>query len=142
MSEIENNMPQQLRKILDIRKSFIRYTTSIVGKVLEVWCCWKPREHQPSKDLVDNKIWDILHDLVPFVQFKKRENTHVRVLTFSQVADFTKSNNHPWVFFTFLKLYKWYQIAQRTKYIPRKMFIGESKGPKNLVDKYMFKAFK
>ena len=22
------------------------------------------------------------------------------------------SNTHPWVFFTFFKLYKWYQIAQ------------------------------
>ena len=26
---------------------------------------------------------------------------------------FTKSNTPPWVFFTFLKLYKWYHIAQR-----------------------------
>ena len=25
-----------------------------------------------------------------------------------------KINTPPWVFFTFLKLYKWYQIAQRT----------------------------
>ena len=28
--------------------------------------------------------------------------------------NFTKINTHPWVFFTFFKLYKWYQIAQRT----------------------------
>ena len=27
-------------------------------------------------------------------------------------AYFTKSNTPSWVFFTFLKLYKWYQIAQ------------------------------
>ena len=39
-------------------------------------------------------IHDALHDLVPFVQFKKREKL-----------------------ITFLKLYKWYQIAQRTTYI-------------------------
>ena len=39
MSEIENNMPQELRKIFDIRKSLIRYTTSIVGEVLEIRCC-------------------------------------------------------------------------------------------------------
>ena len=45
-------------------------------------------------------------------------------------------------FFTFFKLYKWYQIAQRTKYIPRKMFTGKSRGPKNLMGKYMFKVFK
>ena len=44
-------------------------------------------------------ICGALRDLVPFVQFKKREK-------------------HPWgntpplVFFTFFKLYKWYRIAQ------------------------------
>ena len=27
---------------------------------------------------------------------------------------FTKSNTPPWVFFTFFKLYEWYQIAQST----------------------------
>ena len=29
----------------------------------------------------------------------------------------TKSNTLPWVFLTFLKLYKWYQIAQHNTYI-------------------------
>ena len=29
---------------------------------------------------------------------------------------FTKSNTPPCVFFTFFKLYKWYQIAQRITY--------------------------
>ena len=28
-------------------------------------------------------------------------------------VSFTKSKTLPWVFFTFVKLYKWYQIAQR-----------------------------
>ena len=28
-------------------------------------------------------------------------------------CNFTKSNTPPWVYFTFFKLYKWYQIAQR-----------------------------
>ena len=28
-------------------------------------------------------------------------------------CNFTKINTPPWVFFTFLKLHKWYQIAQR-----------------------------
>ena len=27
-------------------------------------------------------------------------------------CNFTKSGTPPWVFFTFLKLYKWYQISQ------------------------------
>ena len=29
---------------------------------------------------------------------------------------FTKINTAPWAFFTFFKLYKWYQIAQHTTY--------------------------
>ena len=53
---------------------------------------------------------DALHNLVPFLQFKKRENTHGGML--SLACTFTKSNTLPWVFFMFFKLYKWYQIAQ------------------------------
>ena len=33
------------------------------------------------------------------------------------VCNFTKSKTPLWMFFTFLKLYKWYQIAQRTTLI-------------------------
>ena len=43
------------------------------------------------------QIFDALRDLIPFVH--------------------TKTIIPPWVFFTFLKLYKWYQIAQRTTYL-------------------------
>ena len=48
-----------------------------------------------------------LRDLVPFLQFKKREkNTHGRVLLLvklqAEACNFTKSNTPPWVFFTFL----------------------------------------
>ena len=32
-------------------------------------------------------------------------------------CNFTESNNPPWVFFTFFKLYNWYQIAQRITYL-------------------------
>ena len=31
--------------------------------------------------------------------------------------NYTKSNTPPWVFFTFIELYKWYQIVQRTTYM-------------------------
>ena len=48
-----------------------------------------------------------MRDLVPFVQFKKREK---------HPWNFTKINTPPSVFFTFFKFYKWYQIAQRTTY--------------------------
>ena len=44
---------------------------------------------------------------------KTREKLPWRNVTFSKVAGFTKSNTPPWVFFTFFKLFKWYQIAQR-----------------------------
>ena len=35
----------------------------------------------------------------------------------AEACNFTKINTPPWVFFTFLKLYKWYQITQRTTYV-------------------------
>ena len=52
-------------------------------------------------------LWDALRDLIPFAQFKKREKDTWRSVTFS-----IKSHTPPLVFFTFFKLYKWYQIAQ------------------------------
>ena len=61
---------------------------------------------------------DALRDLVPFAQFKKRENNPWGSVNFSKVAGWSlqlfKINTPPWVFFTLLKLSKWYQIAQRT----------------------------
>ena len=44
---------------------------------------------------------DALRDLVPFVQFKKREKYPLRSVTFSKACNFTKSNIPPWEFFTF-----------------------------------------
>ena len=42
--------------------------------------------------------------------------THRRVLLLvkmqAEACNFTKSNTPPWGFFTFFKLYKWYQIVQ------------------------------
>ena len=54
-------------------------------------------------------IYGALRDLVPFVQNKKREKHPWRSVNFS---NFTKINTRAWVFFTFFKLYKWYQIEQ------------------------------
>ena len=56
-------------------------------------------------------ICDALRYLVPFAQFKKRKKHPWRSDTFNKVA-ITKSITPPWVLSTFLKLYKWYQIAQ------------------------------
>ena len=62
---------------------------------------------------------DALRDLVPFVQFKKRENTHGVVLLL--VSGFSlqsaKRNAPPCVLSRFLKLYKGYPIAQCISYI-------------------------
>ena len=44
------------------------------------------------------------------------KNTHGGVLLLVKACNFTKSNTAPWVFFTFLKLQKWYHIAQRITY--------------------------
>ena len=54
-------------------------------------------------------IWYHLYNL------KNVKNTHEGVLLLA--CNFTKSNTPPWVFFTFLKLNKWYQIAQNILYI-------------------------
>ena len=62
---------------------------------------------------------DALRNLVPFVQFKKREKHPWRSVTFSKVA----GNIPLWVFFKFLKLYKRYQIAQNITYGPLKFVL-------------------
>ena len=59
---------------------------------------------------------DVLWDLVPFVQFEKLENHPWRSVTFRcglKACKLTKSSTPSWVFSTFFKLYKWYQIVQR-----------------------------
>ena len=50
---------------------------------------------------------------------KMVKNIHgvVLLLVKLQTCNFTKSKNPPWVFYTFLKLYKWYQMAQSVLYI-------------------------
>ena len=54
-----------------------------------------------------NLICGALCDLVPFVQFKKREKHPWRSVNFS-ACNFTKINTPPWEFFMFFKLHKWY----------------------------------
>ena len=52
---------------------------------------------------------------------KNVKNTYGGVLILvklqSSSLQFCKINSPPWVFFTFFKLYKWYQIVQRTTYM-------------------------
>ena len=74
----------------------------------------------PMKDYFNHWICDVSRDLVPFVQFKKRRNFLRGVLLLVKLQalarNYTKSNTPLWVFFTFLKFYKRYQIAQRITY--------------------------
>ena len=73
-------------------------------------------------------ICGALRDLLPFVQFKKREKLPCRSVNFNcrlEAYNFTKINTPPWVFFTFFKLYKWYQIAQHITFIYLFLFINE-----------------
>ena len=60
-------------------------------------------------------IWYHLQNL------KNVKSTHGGVLILVKLQDkasnFTKINTALWAFFTFFKLYKWYQIAQRITYL-------------------------
>ena len=66
-------------------------------------------------------ICDALHDLVPFLQFKKRENALGGVLPLvnlqASACNFTKSHTLVRAFFTFFKFHKWYQIPELITYI-------------------------
>ena len=64
-------------------------------------------------------IWYYLYNL------KNVKNTHGGVLI---LENFTKIDTPPWVFFTFFKLYKYYQIAQRISFFPKIIHMdGETK---------------
>ena len=59
-------------------------------------------------------IWYHLYNL------KNVKNIHGGVFILinlqASACNFTESNTAPWVFFTFFKLYKWYQIARSVSY--------------------------
>ena len=67
-----------------------------------------------SKYVMRCAIWYHWYNL------KSVKNTHGGVLILVKLqalaCNFTRINAPSWVFFTFLKLYKWYQIAQWTTY--------------------------
>ena len=69
---------------------------------------------RPIYTEINCSVW---RNLVLFVRFKNVKNTHGRVLLLKKLqakaCSFTESNTPPWVFFTFFKLPKWYEIAQR-----------------------------
>ena len=80
-------------------------------KIISMTCYQKNFQKKSMKLICDD-----LCDLVPFVQFKRREKHPYRSDTFSKVTGFSlqiiKIINIPWVFSMFFKLCKWYQIVQ------------------------------
>ena len=62
------------------------------------------------------------------------ENTHGEGLLLVKLkalaCNFTKSNTLPWLFFMFLKLHKWYQLAQRISYVFNEVDFTELLGKK------------
>ena len=66
---------------LNIKVIFLIMYTHIAHHI-PFW--WKYRQ---------DKIWDVLRDLVPFVQFKKHEKHPWRSVTFSNVAGFSRINS-------------------------------------------------
>ena len=76
----------------------------------------------------DKTFWELWDQFVQFFQENlphNNQNTYGGVLILeklqAETCNFTKINPAPWVFFTFFKLYKWYQIAQRTTKKPLQM---------------------
>ena len=55
-----------------------------------------------------------------YYNLKNAKNTHggvfLLVILRAQICHITKSSTPPWVFFTYFKLYKWYQIAQSVSF--------------------------
>ena len=95
----------QIRNFL-FTEDLVLYTKEILNGKLHFWCCLKSKVKKKQMNVLN--ICGALRDLVPFVQFEKREKHPCRSVT--------KINTPPWVLSTFLKLYKWYQIAQRITY--------------------------
>ena len=90
---------------------------------LGIWGMWTGWETLHRKFLkqdpeIEIQICGALRDLVPWAQFKNREKHPRRSVLLvklqAKAYNFTKSNTPPWVFFTFFKLYEWYQIVQST----------------------------
>ena len=92
-------------------RCFNFYSVPLISRSFKaISIIWKKSSSHVFWKLVKDKslgflvlcICDALHCLVPFVQFKKRENTHGEKLRLVKLQTSAKSNTLPWVFFTFL----------------------------------------
>ena len=114
---VSGDLPETMRKqylSTKLKQQEIRWNYGILRSERGLaWIHVSAKSEKVSKDIYQN-LRDALPDLVPFIQFKKREKQQWRTVTFNKVASckFTKGNTPLWVFFTFFKLYKWYQITK------------------------------
>ena len=108
-----------LFSMISLPKIVVLYVSSNVFKQDDVFkdISWLFHNEEPIYVLLCT-IWYHLHNL------KNVKKTHGGVLLLV-----TKSNTPPWVFFTFFKLYKCYQIAQHITYMIKllnpNLFCGE-----------------
>ena len=79
-----------------------------ITKELEVEGSWNHHSHINRIDSLKVILFTIWYHLY---NLKSVKNTHRRVFIL-KARNFNKSNTPPWVFFTFFKLQKQYQIAQ------------------------------
>ena len=84
------------------------------------------QKHSKCPKYLWKYIWDALGNFAQLVQ-QKWKNTHVRMLLLVKLqalaSNITKSNISSWVFFTFLKLYKWYESCN-TPHLPSYLWNG------------------
>ena len=103
------------KKNQKIRHNFLVSNICRTGAIPEIYWAFSTRKFNKVAYflLTSVNISDALRDLLPFVQFKKRELFLVKL---KGACNFTKSNTPPCVSFTFFKLYQWYKIAQSLIY--------------------------
>ena len=69
----------------------------------------------------EKSAWCVFTDCIwcfaRFGTFLKYVKKPMEACYFYETCNFTKSNTPPWVFFTYFKLCKWYQIAQCMAYL-------------------------
>ena len=89
------------------QRSFVLLGQTFQLQKLDFWLKVSKSKTSPSCTL-RSYVCDAMCNLVAFVQLKRHKKHPWRSV------DFSKVNTAPWVFFMFFKLYKCYQIAQRT----------------------------
>ena len=100
---------------------FSNYDRTVAWNGLKTYC--EPKIWPYFKNMVSRKDSYVMFcaNWYHLYNFKNVKNTHGGALLLLKLqanfTNFIKSSNPPWVTFTFLKLYKWYQIVERITYV-------------------------